>query len=141
MAHTYNAADVSFIFGVVDTTEEPGDDTFIEVAYDEDLFAKKVGVKGTATRSTSNNLGASIKVTCMYTSKVNSILMGIAIADQKSGGGIQPATLRDKGSKLELHAMPQCWIKRKPDFSLAKQVGTIVWEFDCEAAVGMHGGR
>lgn len=143
MSATYNSREVTGMWGGIDLTQEPGDDTFIEIVHDEDAWTKKVGVKGKATRSATNNKGATIKVTAMYTSPTNKLLSAAHAADMAAGNGsgIAPLTVTDRLGNGELHFAPKAWIKRTPDFAWAKEVGVITWEFDCESIEDMYAGR
>jgi hypothetical protein len=143
MAHTYNAGKVGFAWGGIDVTREPGEDVFIKIERDEARFTKKVGVKGRATRNQSNNAGAQVTVTLMYTSRENKLLMAAHAADilAGNGSGIAPGTIFDSLNKAELHAAESMWIAETPDFEWAKEVGEIDWVFDCEAMTDVFAGR
>lgn len=130
MTKSYNAGQVSMTFGPNILTNGLADGSFVTVTRDEQAYNKKVGTDGTATRSRTNNKAGTVSLRLDQASAVNDILSAIAAADELSGAGILPLTLRDASGRF-LAGAESAWIQKLPEAEFDRDSLDREWVFDC----------
>ena len=103
-----------------------GEDTFVAVEANEDLWSLTVGAGGDAARSKSNNLSGKITITLLQTSDSNQVLQGFLTADQVANTGKFPISVKDT-SGLSLYASPEAWVMKSPDAPFGKTISEREW--------------
>lgn len=130
MTKSYNAGQVTMTFGPNILTNGLADGSFVTVGRDEQAYNKKMGTDGQATRSRTNNKGGFVSIRLDQASAVNDILTAIAKADELSGAGIFPLTLRDASGRF-LAFDEGAWIQKLPESEFDRDSLDREWIFDC----------
>ena len=120
-----------------------GDDTAIEIEYNEDDFTLQMGVDGDGTRSKTNNGSATITITLMQTSETNDLLNAIrqlGINSPSGVLGIGPFMVKDLNGR-ELHSAEKAWIKRAPNAPFGKEAGPREWVLETASLKSNYGGN
>lgn len=135
----YNPKKVSVIVG---TRALSGfaDGTFVQVAFDNEAFTKKVGADGEVTRSQSNDYSGKITITLDQASDSNDYLSGLAALDRASGAGVVPVLIRD-AMGTTLVAVESAWVQKLADASFSKTSEDREWVLDCAAMDVFVGGN
>lgn len=114
-------------------------DTFIEVAYDEDAFTAIAGAGGDVVRTLNLNEMASITVTLLEESPSNAYLATAAYQDRLFGLSTGPMFVKNvRGTYLGTG--DTAWIKKVADVSYAKESGQRQWTFAVAKWVTAGGG-
>jgi hypothetical protein len=103
-------------------------DTFVECAFTEDRNSLTVSNSGTGTFNTNPNQSGTIKFTLLHNSDSAVILNTLALSNSTP----YEITVFDMNSLSSKAVATSCKIKKKPDLSRAKEVGTAEFEYICE---------
>jgi hypothetical protein len=123
---SYDPTEVSTTFNGV-TIDGYGPDTFIECVNDEDAWTLTVGNSGTGARSRNPVLSGTITITLLAHSPANALLQAIYDVDRLTGEGVGEFLVKDRSTLTGLCAARSCWIQKSPDWTRAKELGTVVW--------------
>lgn len=126
---SYDPKNISVVVGVK-AISGFADGTFVMVEHDEDAYSKVSGADGEVARAKSNNYTGKITITLMQSSDSNDYLSGLAIADQATGSGVVPVTIRDANGTTIVFA-ESAWVLRKPANEFAKELANREWVLDC----------
>lgn len=108
--------------------------TLIKVTRNKDMFTFKADVSGSGTRTKTNDRSAMVEITLTQKSASNQYLSAFAIADENTGAGFGPLTIKDNlGSDLFIGA--NAWIVKMPDSSYQTESDTRVWRFEVDVLV------
>lgn len=125
---TYNAADVSIIFGTRQLTGL-AEGSFVVVTRDEQTFTKKVGADGEVTRSKTNNKAGSVVLTLDQSSDSNDFLSESHNIDENTGLGIKPLNIVD-GSGTTVVFAREAWVQKPADMDKGRDSGENAWTLD-----------
>ena len=139
MLHTYDPKQVSVVVGGA-TLSGYADDTFVEVARDEDMWALNIGADGEGARSKSNNRSGTVTITLQQTSEGNRILSDLAVADELTNSGVFPCLVKDS-SGASIHVAEQAWVQKMPDSAYARESGTREWVIRTDSLSTFVGGN
>lgn len=115
------------------------DDTFIEVAYDEDAVTAIVGAGGDVVRTLNLNEMATITVTILEESPTNAYLATAAYQDRLFGLSTGPMFVKNvRGTYLGQG--DTAWIKKVADVSYGKTSGQRQWTFHVAKWITAGGG-
>ena len=123
-------------------TAHTGDGEFLSVTQEGPAFADVVGSNGGVTRSKTNDFRATVTVTLMQTSEVNSVLSALLNADllASNGAGVGALLIKDlQGTTL--YECTEAWIQKAPDASFDRQATTRAWEIRCANLIRFDGGN
>ncbi len=139
----YNSNQVAVLVAGIPIDSGRGDDEFVAISQPEDEVNFKGGVDGGGTISVNNVRYAEVTLTLMRTSKGNAIISGIHKAAKATGSkvAVVPLAVTDLGSNGDLFAGAECWIKKFPDESYAKETNTVQWVFGCHQPERFIGGH
>lgn len=123
-------------------SEGYADGEFITVERDTDAFTDVAGTGGGVSRAKQQDRRATVTLTLLQTSPVNSVLSTLANLDQNTdgGAGIGPFLLKDRGG-LSVYSGSECWIARMPDVTLDKGVTARQWKIRVAKLVAFEGGN
>lgn len=138
----YNADQVQIVVAGIPVTGGWGDGDFVSIESDEDAFSLVVGTDGEATRSRTNNKGATITLTLMQSSDVNDLLSALHALDVNSpgGAGIGPFFCRD-GNGRSLYMAESCWIQKRPTAVFGREAGPREWVIRTDKLIAFDGGN
>jgi len=122
---TYDPAEVSVIIGG-HIVSGYGEDTFVEVERNEDMFTRQSGADGEQSRSKSNDLSGTVTITLKQTSESNDVLTGYAVADEVSNAGLVSILIKDNNG-TELHSAETAWVRKQPTSAFGRESGERVW--------------
>jgi hypothetical protein len=127
----YDPKAVSVIFGGPITGFADG--TFVNVAFNEDLFNLVIGADGEACRSKTNNLSARITITLLQSSASNTFLSAAHNVDLNSplGDGIVPFFLKDLSGDT-IMAAENAWVVKPADTEYAREPGSREWTIETD---------
>jgi len=132
----YSPEDVLLIVGGVpiDSGRSPDSD-FITIAKAEDEVTYKPSVDGDGTTSSIFNSYHEVNVVLRKTAAGNAVLTGLHKLGQLNSKGfvVVPLMIVDKGSKGNLFASAEAWIKKFPDDNYGKESGDVTWMFGVHA--------
>lgn len=111
--------------------------TFVSVDYDEALWAKTVGIDG-VSRSKNTQRTATATVTLDSTSPANLELSALAAADNLTGLGALPFTVKE-GNSVVFAA--EAWIQNTGSFERGAEISQQVWEFALAVTEILPGGN
>jgi hypothetical protein len=123
---TYDPNNVQIIMGGFPITGY-ADGSFIEVAYDEDLYSKTVGADGEVSRAKMNNRSATVTITLKQTSATNDELSALYAADQANNAGVVPLFIKEQGTGRTLVFAQAAWVQKLPNLNYSKDVEDRVW--------------
>lgn len=135
---TYDPAKVSLSFGKLSVIGF-SDGTMVKAYRNEDTFSIKIGGDGHGTRVKNANRSGRIEFTLKNSSPSNDQLQAIAILDELSGGGINPAFVKD-GSGTALAQGQNAWIVKIADLERAKELGDVTWIVETDLLSIQQGG-
>ena len=139
MLKTYNAADVSIIFGTRALTGL-AEGTFVTIARDEDSFTKQVGADGEVTRSKTSNRSGTAVLVLQQASDANDFLSESLIADEAAGTGVKPFKMQDKsGNSLAFGR--ESWVRKPADNAKGRDSGENTWTLDIAELDDFVGGN
>lgn len=128
----YSPKDVFSIVGgvLLDSGRSPDTD-FISITKLEDNVVYKPSVDGDGTVSAVHNNYYEMTIVLRATSSGNAVLTGLYKLGRLNSKGfvVVPVLVVDKGSKGNLFASAEAWIKKWPDFAYAKESGDVSWVF------------
>lgn len=122
---TYDPKQVSVIIGGK-IMSGFADGSIVKVKRNSDAFTLKVGVDGGGTRAKSNDSSGEIEIELMQSSNSNDDLSAFAQADALTNAGVVSGIVKD-GSGRTVVGATTCWVKKMPDVSFGKEVGTRTW--------------
>lgn len=127
MAKNYNPKEILCIVSGLQI-EGFGTDTFVECAFVEDKNTLTVSNDGMGTFNENPNESGTIKFTLMHNSDSVEVLSALALQNKipYEIAIFDPNTLNGKALGIN------CKLKKKPDFTRAKEVGTVEFEYICE---------
>ena len=108
-----------------------GEDSAVTITPNSDHRSHKVSLDGARVVSAKmNDRSAILKVTLMETSPSHRALLGIYRTDQASPGGAGAGgfEMRDLVNG-DVESSETCWIKRRPERVVGKEVPEYEWEF------------
>jgi len=111
----------------------------VKVSREANIVDDEVGCQGEVARWINNDKRGLITVTLLQTSKSNLALTALAKADEFTGTGVFPVTIRDTRGK-DIHIAPQAWIRKIPDSTYKAGIETRVWELRCANLQSVIGG-
>lgn len=136
---TYDPSQVAIILGGFAMTGF-ADGSFVTVARNADAFALHIGTDGEGTRAKSSNKSGRITLTLSQSSDSNSILSGLATADELSNNGIFPVLIKDN-SGLSLYSAETAWIVKVPDSEFGRELGSREWIIETDNLVTFVAGN
>lgn len=136
---SYDPSNVSMFYGPI-PMQGFAQDAAISVEHDEDDWTLVVGVDGEGTRSKTSNASATITVSLMQSSAVNSLLSAERTLDNSAPGGTggQPLIIKDNSGTTLLSA-ESCWIQKPPTAEFNREATTREWTFRTDALIAFHG--
>lgn len=139
MVKTFDPKKVNIIIGASFLTGY-ADGRFITTKRASDMWNKKVGASGEVARAKSNDLSGEIEIVLLQSSSSNDILSALATLDELTNTGIVPLLIQDM-SGTTLAAAKSCWVKKKPDSEMSKEVGERTWILDTDELEYFIGGN
>lgn len=138
---SYDPEEVIAIVGPV-TLNGFSDGTAITVRRDEDVYFKRVGLKGHVARARNANKSGSFEFRLLQTSSDNDLLSALFATDDLLGDGriVIPASIIDLSGRT-LCAAGSCWIRTLPEVTLGKEVEERIWILDCADLAIFAGGN
>lgn len=135
---TYNFKDVAVIFGTraLSGFAEAG----VTATRAEDSFTDSAGADGEVSRSRTNDRRGNIEITLQQTSDSNDFLSESIVADENSGAGVKPITIKDSNGTTLAFAR-EAWVLKPADTGLARESGDRVWTIRCAALDIFVGGN
>ena len=123
--HTYSAKDFLITFGAVPITGY-GDDTFLELEFDEDDFTEKAGSDGNVTRSHNANNMMTGTLSIMQTALSNGVLTAARNADKAlPGSGVKAFFVKDLlGNDV---VTGKAYVKKMPTITRGKEAEVHEW--------------
>jgi hypothetical protein len=115
-------------------------DTFIECVRDEDAWTLTVGNSGDGARSRNPVKSGTITITLLAHSPSNALLQAIADADELSGEGVGEFMVKDRSTLTALCLARSAWIQKPPDWTRAKELGTVTWVLRTDELTIKHDG-
>ena len=138
---TYDSKAVAMIFAGIPISGL-AEDSFVNVAQNEDSFTLTVGADGEGARAKTNNRSARVTFTVLQTSACNDLLAALHLADLASpnGDGIGPLLIKDTSGRTLVTA-EKAWIIKSPDVQLGKNINTRDWVIETHAIAIFAGGN
>lgn len=118
------------------------EDEIVRVVRDADAFFKHVGTSGEVARVQNLNQAGQITIRLMQSSASNDDLSVLASLDVATSGlaGAVPVLMKDpSGRSLNVAAFG--WVKKIPDATFGKDVGSREWVIDCATLATFAGGN
>ncbi len=136
---SYDPSAVSMFFGVIEMSGFAAD-AAITIEHDENDWELVIGVDGEGTRSKTSNKSATITVSLMQSSSVNTLLSAARLLDlvTPGGGGGLPILVKD-GSGTSLFACETAWIEKAPSAEFSREASTREWKFRTDNMLAAHG--
>jgi len=136
---TYNPKKVIITFGGVEIKGFT-EDSIIEVEPLGEGTKSVIGCDGGVTRSIDPDTRCKVTVKLKASSSSNDYLSTIYAADQSTGGGILPISMKDL-SGTTTFAATQAWVTNYPKVSREKEAKENEWVFETGAATLFVGGN
>ncbi len=126
---SFNPKEVTLIVAGILADEGFGEDSFVKVTYNAELWDTKVGADGSVTRVRTNDNTAAVEITLMQTSIVNVRFSALVALDLlgSNGAGVGPFLLKDEGGSTIIESSA-CWIQKLPDVDLGKSAKERTWK-------------
>lgn len=140
--YVYDLDNVSLnVFGI-DVTGGYGSGGSISIKRNKELFMNTAGRAGDIVRSKITDESATIEITVLQTSEVNSRLSAVQALDRfaTNGAGVGVFMCRDRTNGDEYFA-EKCWINKLPDVEFNEEQSDRVWQLYCEKLEYNPGGR
>lgn len=137
---TYDPNNVQIIVGGV-AMSGFADGTFINIAYDENLYNKTVGADGEVSRSRTNNRSATVTLTLKQTSSSNDELSALVLADELDNSGAVPLMVKEIGSGRTLLFAQAAWVEKMPDIGYSKDIEDRAWTLGTSGLTTFVGGN
>lgn len=133
MAHkTYAPKDVTVAWNNIAITGF-GEDSFLRLSWDEDVFTKHVGANGTLALTKSADETGTIEVELMATATDNIVLGAIEKAQRAATASVAFSNFEiSDPSGNALAVAINAYIMSRPDVDLGSDQNTKVWTFGCE---------
>lgn len=98
---------------------------------EEDAYSKKVGIDGGVARARNANKSGTFTFRLLQTSGANAALSALVATDDLTNEGLPtfPISIFD-GSGASLATASQCWIRKVPAMTMAKDTSDNEWQFD-----------
>lgn len=139
---TYNADEVSIIFGGIPISGGFADGEFLRIEQNEEAFQTVVGTDGEVTRSKTNNKTARVTIILMQSSTFNAALSALHEADKITPGGTGVVPLLVKNNNgLDLYTAKDAWIVQAPDASFDRTATPREWVVECANLIRVDGGQ
>lgn len=139
MVKTYDPKQVAVICGSK-IISGYADGTFVVVERNEQAFNLKVGVDGEGARAKSNNKSGKITITLLQSSQSNDDLSAFAAADELTGEGVFPCTVKDS-SGTTLCAAATAWVQKMANPEFSGEIGQRVWVIESDEVDMLVGGN
>lgn len=125
---TYDPKSLSIIIGghIVSGLD---DGEFVKASRNQDAYTTKVGADGEASRTRSQDKSGMLEITLLQSSASNDVLSGYLLADEINNGGQVPILVRDANGTT-LIASESGWIKKAPEVSMGKDMGSRTWAIE-----------
>lgn len=139
---TYDASQVTIIFGAIPILNGFADGTFVTVEPAGPAWTTQVGTDGEVTRSKTNNRTAVVTLTLMQSAAANDLLSARWILDDNTPGGLGVVAffLKDNSGNTLVGAV-ESWIEQQPTAEFGREAGNRVWKIALGRAVTYHGGN
>lgn len=134
---TYNPQDVIITIGGA-AMSGFAEDTFVNVARDEQSFTKVVGADGRTSRSKTSNKSGTLTLTLMQTSDSNDVLSAYLAQDERSNDGTFSVLIQDNSGRTQIFSAV-AWVQGMPAVEFGRDVGTREWVIelaDIEFTIG-----
>jgi len=105
----------------------------LSMTYSEDDWAVKQGHHGSVMRAKKPNNVAELTLKLMQGSPANELLSTQVMLDIRTGLGAAPSSVKDVNG-TSLMSCQSSWCVKRPDLSLATEVGEVEWKFACSGA-------
>jgi hypothetical protein len=138
----YDSKEVSVIFAGILIDSGFAEDTFVAIEQASDDFETVVGCDGEVTRSKTNDHRATVTVTLMQSSTLNTALSVLNNIDRKAknGAGVGPLLIKDRNG-TSLYAASKAWVKRPPNAEFGKTAKERAWMIECADLERLDGGN
>ena len=139
---TFDVKRFSMVIGVmpVVTMGLSDADDAISIKRSSDSYTKTVGLTGEVTRNRQYDKSGEITVKVKKDSMLNDYFSGLRNADEMNNGGVVEIAAKHYDSTTVI-ASAFGWIRKQPDYSIGKEVGEIMWTFDCADLDSFFGGQ
>ena len=119
-----------------------GEDTFIEVEWDNEGFTDVVGRDGEVSRARMNDRRAIVTLTIMQTSPSNAALQALHNTDMSAAGGagVGAFAMRDRQGTLVVRS-DEAWIQTSAPVTLAREVQAREWKIRLARGEATGGGN
>ena len=98
----------------------------------EQSFSKKVDIDGSVTRARSNDKTGTVTFSLAQFSEDNAYLQSILNLDERTGAGVLPLKIVDKGNpNNELVVSLETWIQKPASRTFEMESGAREWVLDC----------
>ena len=126
----HDAKNYTIVLSDIPINEGVGPDTFLTCAPEGEAFGDSIGAYGDVCRHNNHETRSTVELTLMNSSKHNVQLSALHAADVNApnGVGVGAMLIKDNSGSTVL-AAPQCWIQKRPDWELGKEVGVSTWVF------------
>jgi hypothetical protein len=136
---SYDPTEVSTTFNG-QTVDGYGPDTFIECVRDEDAWSYQPSNSGSGARSRNPNRSGTITITLIASAPANALLQAIYDVDELSGQGVGEFLVKDRTTLTALCEARSAWIQKPPDWTRAKELGTVTWVLRTDELIIKHDG-
>lgn len=126
MSKIHNADAFTLMLGGFQIESGRGNDTFVEIATQEDFMTHTAGIDGEGTWSVNKNNYAIVSIHLMQTSSGNQVITAMHNASKLAGGILYPIFGEDRNGTYKI-ASDECAILKDPDWTIAKEAGVVVW--------------
>jgi len=125
---TYNFKDVAVIFGTraLSGIAEGG----VQITRLTDSFTDQVGADGEVVRSRTNDKRGDAVVNLLQSSDSNDYLSESMVADENTGAGVKPLTIKDNSGRTLAFAR-QAWVVKPAASALGREAGERAWTIRC----------
>lgn len=114
--------------------------SFIKIKRSGDMFTKVKGADGSVDRINNNAFDFEVTLSLKQTTPSNTLLSGIAAADQLLNKGVGMLIIKDNAGTT-LFTAAQAWIRKDPDADFADKLSPREWTFDTGPAAYLLGGN
>lgn len=114
--------------------------SFLKIKRSGDMFTKVKGADGSVDRINNNAFDFEVTLSLKQTTPSNTLLSGIAAADQLLNKGVGMLIIKDNAGTT-LFTAAQAWIRKDPDADFADKLSPREWTFDTGVAAFLLGGN
>jgi hypothetical protein len=137
----FDLDNMTLSFAAIPLTGGFGEGGSVSIRKNENMFDYKVGRSGNVVRYKNNDRTATVEITLMQTSTLNSQLNAIAQLDMNASNGAGVGVFECKdNTNGDTYFAASAWLQSPPEVELGMEVTDRMWTILCERLEFAPGG-